>query len=145
MLYDYSDTRELYVCFHDDTEYFGSAFIKRGFKHCFVIERQPLGWIVLDPSRSELSATILPARWDTDMMATFKANNSNVVVLKLYVKYTRTSNYPRPGINSCVGVVQYILGVYWPFTFTPYRLYNKLIKQTPPHIQVIDNDRFKSS
>ncbi len=138
MLFDYSATRELYICFHDDSAYFGSRFIKKGFKHVFVIERQALGWICTDASRTDLSNTILPASWGTDIIPTFIENNPSITVVKLLVTLTGKANFPRPGMLSCVGIVQYILGVCWPTVLTPWMLYNRIIKKPPSHIKVLE-------
>jgi hypothetical protein len=135
----YDCSRELYLVFHDDTAYFGSRFIKKGFKHVFIIERQAMGWICLDPSRSDLIASILPAQYESDVISELKNNNPDVTVLPLEVLATNRSNYPRPGIQSCVGAVQYSLGVWWPFVLTPWRLYNKLIKSPPIHIRKLES------
>ena len=134
---DYSKTREIYLCFHDDTEYFCSRFIKKGFKHCFIIERMALGWLCFDPSRSDLSTLILPATWETDIIPEFLQRNPSYTVIHLHVSATNKSNYPRPAIMSCVGAIQYALGVYWPTVFTPWMLYNRIIKKTTHHIKVI--------
>lgn len=137
MLFDYSNHREIYLIFHDDTHYFGSSLVKKGFKHVFAIERQALGWLCFDPSRSTINALILPASWQTDIMPEFKKNNSGATVLGLVVSDFDKSNYPRAGIISCVSAVQYYLGVFWPHILTPYKLYNKIVKSTPNHIKVL--------
>lgn len=134
---DCNATREIYLVFHDDTEYFCSKFIRSGFKHCFAIERQAMGWVCVDPSRTDLCCTILPALWETNIIPHFKFMNTGATVLALKVYQTDRANYPRPAINSCVGCMQYLLGVYWPLTFTPYMLYNRIIKNTPKHIEVV--------
>ena len=138
MLIDLDAEREIYVVFQGESNYFGSCLFKDGFKHVFCIERQALGWICFDPSRSDMIATILPASYPTDIIPRFRANNPGASVVKLMVKPTDKHSYPRPGIISCVSAVQYYLGVYWPCVFTPYQLYRKLSTVDYDHIRMQD-------
>jgi hypothetical protein len=120
-----------------NTSYTGSQFVKEGFKHVYCIERQALGWSCSDPSRSDIHNYILPASYDADVMGEFIRRHPHFNVLHLHVKSHGKVKYPRFGVLSCVSVMQYILGVYWPFIFTPYALYNKIKNDPPKHIEVI--------
>lgn len=138
LLFDSSAFRELYLVFLDDISYPFSRFIATGFKHVFVIERQGLGWMCIDPSRDDLSATILPASYHVDIIPQFKKNNPDSHIIKLHVKPNSKGYYPRPHLMSCVSTVQYILGVYWPHILTPRMLYNKIINNQHPSIKVVE-------
>lgn len=130
------NVREIYLVFMN-TFYFGDSFIKDGFKHVYCIERQELGWVCLDPSQTHIYNYILPAAYEIDVMSEFKKRNPEFIILKLLVKPHDKSAYPRPGLVSCVSTMQYLLGIYWPFIFTPYQLYNKMLRKPPKHIEVI--------
>jgi len=131
-------SREIYLVWHEDVEYRFSKYMKPNFKHVFAIERHQFGWVCLDPNRSNLDITILPALAGVDIMPQFVISNPGATILKVTANTTTASNYPRPGIVSCVSSVQYYLGVYWPWIFTPHSLYTKLKNKPPKHIKVDD-------
>ena len=137
MLLNSNSFRDIFLVFHDDIKYTCSDYMQRGFKHCFAIERQALGWCCIDPNRTDLAITLLPAAWDTDIMPRFKQNNPRSTVLHLNVYETKKANYPRLGLISCVSTMQYLIGVYWPHILTPYQLHNKILKTNLKHIKVI--------
>jgi hypothetical protein len=135
MLIDFDSQRELYLVFMN-TNYPFDYLLKDGFKHVYLIERQAIGWVCLDPSQSDLHTYILPASYEADVMGEFSKRHPDFNILKLMVKAHAKILYPKLGVISCVSVMQYIIGVYWPFVFTPYQLYNKLLKKTVDHIEV---------
>lgn len=143
VLIDDEAHRKIYLIFHDDCEYPFSRFMKPGFRHVFAIELQALGWVCIDPNRTDLTCTILPASWDIDIMPKYRDNNPDSTIINLKVYPTKRSNYPRPSLISCVGVCQYLLGIYYPHIFTPYLLYNKIINSNIKHIEVLSNVRTK--
>ena len=130
--------REIYLIFLDDVQYPFSRFIKKGFKHVYALERQALGWVCLDPSRSDLTAIVLPATYHTNIIPEFQRQNPTATVLPIKMKPHNKSKYPRPMVLGCTSAIQYMLGVYWPCVLTPYQLYNKIIKSPPEHIEVFN-------
>lgn len=136
MLFDFDAYREIYVVFMN-TPFKGDWLLKDGFKHVYAIERSALGWTCTDPSKSDIHTYILPARYDSDVMTEFVRQNPGFTIIQLKVKPHNNSIYPQLGVISCVSMMQYMLGVYWPFVFTPYQLYNKLRSKPPKHIEVI--------
>ncbi len=129
VLYDAEAERDIYLIFQDDQSYLCSALFKRGFKHCFALERQALGWICVDPSRKNFIATILPAGFHDNIIEPFLSQNPTSTVLRLTVAHNEkdVNTYPRLGLISCVSVMQYLLGVYWPLIITPHQLYCRLL------------------
>jgi len=126
------------LVFQNDQSYFLSWLFKKGFKHCFILERQALGWVCLDASRYDLYPVILPASYLDDVAETFARLNPSSTVLELTITkpYEREMTYPKVGLISCVAVIQYALGVHWPFTVTPYQLYCRLLDKENEHIKV---------
>jgi hypothetical protein len=110
--------------------------MKRGFEHVFALERQALGWICHDPSMSDYLSVIMPATWEVDMAQTYVDLNPGSTVVKVFVTKSPQAKYFRWGWINCIGVVQYLLGVYWPWVLTPYRLYLKVLSNSKPHIKV---------
>ncbi len=137
MLFDDGVYRDMYLVFME-SRYFGDMFLKAGFKHVYAIERQAIGWQCTDPSKSDLHTYILPAAYESDVMGVFKKNNPTFKILHIHVKPHERSIYPRFGVLSCVNIIQYMIGVYWPFILTPHQLYNKIKNSTPKHIEVIE-------
>lgn len=138
MSFDFEAERDIFVIFQDDQSYLCSALFAKGFKHCFAIERQALGWICIDPSRNDFIATILPATYADDIIEPFLDQNPTSTVLQLSVRRAKTdrNTYPRLGLISCVSTIQYMLGVYWPWCITPRQLYCRLSKGHTAHIRL---------
>ena len=138
MLIDASAERDIYIVFQDDQSYLCSRLFKKGFKHCFGIERQATGWVCVDPSRKDLFAVILPAGFHDNIIDPFLDQNPTSTVIRLTVGRNPkdTNTYPRLGLISCVSVMQYLLGVYWPLTITPHQLYYKLVNKHVPGIRL---------
>jgi hypothetical protein len=138
MLYDAEAERELYLIFQDDGNYPINGIFKKGFKHVFALERQALGWMCIDPSRMDLQCHILPAGFNDDVITTFAAQNPTSTIMQLFIKpvTNQTLTYPGVGFVSCVSIMQYTLGVYWPLIVTPYQLYCRLSSRRINHIRV---------
>jgi hypothetical protein len=136
LLYDFEAYREIHLVFMN-TEFAGDWILKDGFRHVYAIERSALGWTCTDPSKSDMHTYILPASFESDVMAEFTRQHPGFTTLHLKVEPHTDSIYPQLGVISCVSMMQYILGVYWPFVFTPYQLFNKLMSKPPKHIEVI--------
>lgn len=134
---DYRATRDIYLVFMNTSHGF-DFILKDGFHHVYCIERQALGWVCTDPSKSDLYNYILPAQYEADVMTEFVKRNPTFTILHLIIKPHDKSIYAMPCMMSCVGVMQYLIGVYWPFVFTPYQLYNKIKNKPPKHIEVIE-------
>ena len=133
-------SRDIYLVFMN-AEFRGSTNLKDGFRHVYVIERQALGWLCVDPARSNMFNCILPAKFESEVMIEFERLNPEATIVHLEVGSNDEHLYPARGVMSCVSVVQYILGVCWRSVLTPHQLYNKIINNTPKHIEVINVNR----
>lgn len=138
MLLDSEAARELYLVFQDECNYIGRWFFKKGFRHVFALERQALGWICIDPARSDFYCSILPAGFADDVAGCFAKMNKGCTVMQLFVQrpLTESWNYPQIGAISCVGIIQYALAIYCPLIITPYQLYYMLSNKRIAHIKV---------
>lgn len=138
MLYDSEAERELYLIFQDEGSYPGGIVFQKGFKHVFALERQALGWVCIDPSRMDFQCHILPAGFHDDVITSFIAQNPRSTVMQIFVQPVKnqTLTYPGIGFISCVTVMQYTLGVYWPLIVTPYQLYCRLSSRRINHIRM---------
>ena len=138
----FESSRDLYVVFVDgDIAYPFSFLVKKGFKHVFIIERTALGWTCFDPNRHYLRCVLLPASWDVDVIADYKLVEPNARIIHLECMSHEKRMYPQISIMSCVSVVQYALGVYWPHVLTPWQLYTKILKSKEKHLKVLNDVR----
>lgn len=111
------------VVFSDQTDLWWLKFLKRGFRHCFVVIRLNDRWVAIDPmahfwevSMPELPDSLDLARW-------FRQCGMRVIETDILVPARRC--YP-PLFLSCVEVVKRILGLHCPFVVTPAQLYRFL-------------------
>jgi len=80
LLFDTHAHREIYLVFMN-TNFKGDGWLKEGFKHVYAIERQALGWLCSDPSKSDLHTYILPAHYESDVIQEFIRQNPTFTVL----------------------------------------------------------------
>lgn len=123
-------TQAFYVCFSNCGDYVGRSFIKKNFTHVFVMERIPLGFIIHDPNMSALDTYILPDTPTEEFLASFMSKRSDYTILEVIKRATnREQHLIRFGLQSCVTIVAYILGIKLPwYCWTPYRLYKRIMK-----------------
>jgi hypothetical protein len=90
-------------------------FLKKGFGHCAILVPFEKGWLELDPACNVLGISEIS---DKDVLKKY------TVILRLDTK-DEYNNFPLK-FCSCVTIVEYALGCNLK-SFTPYRLYKKLI------------------
>lgn len=111
------------VVFSDQTDLWWLKFLRRGFRHCFVVIHINDRWIAIDPMAHflEISLTDLPQ--DFDLALWFRESGMRVV--ETQILYPERRIYP-PFFLSCVEVVKRVLGLHRPFILTPAQLYKFL-------------------
>lgn len=130
-LYKSSSFSKGWVIFEHDTSLWWLRFLRRGFRHCYVILEFSAAdgaffWLELNPMSNQTYAFI---------------HNSELAID--YISYLQKQEYihicpfefkPAPlkcapfSIFSCVEFVKRILGIHDFGIITPYQLYNKLKK-----------------
>ena len=85
MWYEFEPARDIFLVFMN-SDYPLDSLFKDGFKHVYAIERQALGWLCTDPSKSDLHTYILPAKHASDVMGEFVLRNPEFTILQLQVK-----------------------------------------------------------
>ena len=116
-----------YVGFVDRTEIrILRLFLKRGFRHCFVLMGDENRWVVVDPISNRMDISYIPVgvRSVKDMFCKSKIKARFVRVKRQYIPKKRVSS----GIFTCVEVVKRIIGISKISVFTPFRLYKFLKK-----------------
>lgn len=112
------------VVFVDDTACPWLRWLRRGFRHCFVVVRAEPLWLACEPlkDRIELDILDLPCEFD---LARFYGEQGHRVLL---------GRHPPPGPRrrfapaplTCVTVVKRLLGIHAPWVWSPWQLYAHL-------------------
>ncbi|OIN86858.1 MAG: hypothetical protein AUJ12_04415 [Alphaproteobacteria bacterium CG1_02_46_17] len=113
------------VVFSGQTDLWWLRFLKRDFRHCFVVICSQDRWVVIDPMLHFWEVSIPDVSAESDLAGWFTGQGLKVVETEIISPARRC--YP-PIFLSCVEVVKRILGVHRPFIITPAQLYRYLQK-----------------
>lgn len=123
------DVREVYYLIFSNSNWpkWYMRFFKKGFSHVYAIKDSPGNafWIIVNPMLSHTHVTIFPKT---------KSGNVNVfllpghTLLKVTAKIKQTPRFTACVFN-CVEVIKSLIGMRSFFTFTPWQLYKKLVKE----------------
>jgi hypothetical protein len=115
--------QRVWVVFSGQTEIPYLKFLRRGFRHCFIVLKRGDHWISLDPlaHRTEIELHYLPE--DFDLPAWLNERGHTVVETDL----RRVALAPLPpALFTCVEAVKRIVGVTSWTIMTPWQLYKHL-------------------
>ena len=118
----YSGVRVM-VVFSGQTDLWWLKFLRRGFRHCFVVMNLNDRWVAIDPMAHHLEVSVPDVPVSFDLKGWFE--ESGMLVVETYIRIPERRCYP-PFFLSCVEVVKRVLGVHAPFVFTPAQLYRYL-------------------
>jgi hypothetical protein len=112
------------VVFADYADCAWLTFLRRGFRHCFVVLRAGSLWLACEPlkDRIELDALALPPGFE--LAAFYAAQGHHVLQGRLPPPRPRQAFAPAP--LTCVTVVKRLLGIRAPWVWTPWQLYAHL-------------------
>lgn len=115
---------EILVVFVDHTECFLLKFLRRGFRHCFVLIRTGNMWIICDPLKNifKISFLNLPENFN---IKEFYVNQGHIVMCGKYVEQNRKKSFSVE-ILSCVNIAKRLLGVRSFWIWTPWQLFRFL-------------------
>ena len=116
-------TEKAWVVFSGQTEISYLKFLRRGFKHCFIVLKRGDHWITLDPlaHKTEIELHYLPRQFNLPEWLT---QRGHTVVETLF---QQAPMKPLPvSIFTCTETVKRILGVHAWRVFTPWQLYKYL-------------------
>lgn len=120
--------RTFFIVFTPCDKYAYTPFLKKGFTHCYVIEKLEMIWCVCDPTRIGLNITLPPCTSEHPLIENMMTLDPRIRVLEVITKGQVGSFLLRPKIMSCVSVVQYVTGISLRFCITPYSLFKKLLR-----------------
>lgn len=106
-----------------------SPFLKKGFSHCYAIEKLDYIYMLFDPTRYGLNV-ILPNCDSSHPLVENMMILEDITVLEVLLKNNTKSGVFRPKILTCVSALEFILGLtFGSFkALTPYGLYRALKK-----------------
>lgn len=114
---------EIFVVFTDQTDLWWLQFLRRGFRHCFVVMRFSDIWISMDAlaHKTEIMRIDLP---DSFNLPQWLESQGDCVVS--YPKQPVILKPLWPSFFSCVEAVKRSLGLRQSFILTPWQLYKFL-------------------
>lgn len=116
---------EIFVVFTDQTDLWWLKFLRRGFRHCFIIMRFADIWISVDAlaHKTEIMRIDLPDGFNLPQWLEAQGDS----VIQHHIQPPKLKPL-WPAIFSCVETVKRSLGLRRPFIFTPWQLYQFLKK-----------------
>ena len=111
-----------WVLFTNDTDIGWLKFLKRGFRHCFVLLHDGKHWIAMDPLSNVMEVSIPDIPSSFDLPRWFQTQGYTVQRYNIQA-YDKAM---LPSVMSCVDVVKRVLGIHAPFILTPWQLYKYL-------------------
>lgn len=93
------------------------------------MEQTEYGFIVHDPNKCALDTYILPDVPTREFFQQYLASNPDYTIISVTKPASQTGQYLRFGLQSCVSVVAYIIGIRIPaWCVTPHSLYKHILK-----------------
>ena len=122
------DDKRAWVVFTDQSELKSVRYLRRGFRHCFVIIHDGHHWISIDPMANYMDVMVHDQMSsDFDFVQWLEERGHAVIQAKL----TRNIMVSAPVMFfTCVEACKRILGVHKLSVFTPWQLYRYLTKQS---------------
>lgn len=128
------DNKEIWIIFSEGTNFFYKYFMKKWFGHVTILTHDNFNWMLVDPSYTEMTVSIISYKISDDVPRLFLNENPNLKIIKLVKKDDFKCNphlsiiksfFPR--VVSCISLVKYCVGLKG-WSLTPYQLYCHLIK-----------------
>lgn len=116
-----------WVIFTGKTEIWWLAWLKKGFRHCFVLFADPVTghWVIYDPMADRSEIRVMDNPVSMDLPAWFQSKGC---VACPAIRQAQSNPAPW-GWLSCVGQIKKFLGIRHRFIWTPYQLYRHLTKR----------------
>jgi hypothetical protein len=123
---------DFFVCFSGQkSKNIMQKFLKKGYSHCFVIQRLGAHCLSFDPLRSHLSIDLFGTQDLPLVLETLQKHNVTIVPVfrnVLTAKQKKFIHFNLP-IKNCVEFVKHVLGLHHLLILTPYQLFQFLSKK----------------
>jgi hypothetical protein len=119
--------QKAWVVFSGETDWPWLRFLRRGFRHCFLVMNDGEGWISMDPLLNRTEVQVyrhLPADFDLPRWLMGRG----YVVMPAEMEYAQEKPAPLM-LFTCVEAVKRVLGLHAQFVLTPWQLYRHLQKK----------------
>ncbi|MFP4098018.1 MAG: hypothetical protein ACLFP8_06385 [Alphaproteobacteria bacterium] len=121
------DTKQAWVVFTDQSELKFVRFLKRGFRHCFVLIHDGRRWVSIDPMANYMEVIIHEdVTENLDVIAFLKQRGHHVARACLSRNITTAAPVM---LFTCVEACKRILGIHKRSILTPWQLYRHLSKK----------------
>lgn len=117
---------EAYVVFVDNVSLWWLRFLKKGFRHCYVILKLNgcSHWIELNPYSNQLMLKEYWSREESNKLFLLDKDD-NMRICKVKIESAPLKCAPL-GFFTCVEFIKRIVGIHNVMILTPYQLYKKL-------------------
>lgn len=117
---------EAYVVFVDNVSLWWLRFLKKGFRHCYVVLKLNRGthWIELNPYSNQLILKEFYISEKSDELFILN-EDKNIKICKVKIENAPLKCAPL-GFFTCVEFIKRIIGIHNVMIITPYQLYKKL-------------------
>jgi hypothetical protein len=109
------------VVFADHTSCAWLRFLRRGFRHCFIVLHAGSLWLACEPLKDRIDLDVLALPAEFDLAAFYGRQGHHVLQGRRLPPRPRRPFAPAP--LTCVTVVKRLLGIRAPWVWTPWQLY----------------------
>lgn len=117
--------RKSFVVFSPNTEIWYLFWLRKGFKHCYLIIQDNGKWISIDPMSSHIDVVVHNLASDFCLATWLK--DEGMCVVPVRHRKPVVKSLPASWV-SCVEVTKRVLGIRNWWIWTPYQLYKHLEK-----------------
>ena len=121
---NFKDFTTCYIIFENDTDIGFLKFLKKGFRHCFVVCKFKEEWVILDPLASSFSVNIIKISEVTDIIKIYKNMGHKILRVSPIEKPSKMAPI---GLFTCVEFIKRFIGIRNYRLITPYSLYTYMI------------------
>ncbi len=115
--------RRAWVVFTNQTELPWLRFLKKGYRHCFILINDGSNWISIDPMANYMDVVVHHAPSNFDLPKWLELRGHGLISARLNSEINKAAPVM---IFTCVEACKRILGIHKRFIFTPWQLYRHL-------------------
>lgn len=122
-LFNQAHDQKAWVVFTNQSELLSVRFLRKGFRHCFILIHDGMHWISVDPMANYMEVAVQNVPCDFDLPAWLRRQGHAVV----HASISQGMKTSAPiMLFTCVEACKRILGIHKLGIFTPWQLYQHL-------------------